>query len=190
MAGFTARHRRAGFASPAPSTSPKSGASSFSKSAAMRTEDMSKVIIMAGDNRLVVLAADIRELHNQQLVDLKSIGERAIIIGNMLIEAKAAVAHGQWLPWLAQTGLGERTAQRYMRLAKHGIKPDTVTDLGLNRTLASLSAGPLDFDMPGPGECLWLIVGPIKNDIAERLAWIWPDQRTDLAGFYWLVMVD
>lgn len=50
--------------------------------------------------------------------------------GDALLEAKAACRHGQWLPWLAETGIPERTAQRMMRLAAAGLKSDMVSDLG------------------------------------------------------------
>ena len=138
-------------------------------------------------NRLVALAADIKAEHSRQLVDVRAIGDRAIAIGNMLIEAKATVSHGGWLPWLAGTGLGERTAQRYMRLVTHGIKSDTVSDMGINRVLATISTAPIDFDMPSHGEVLWLTTGhPI-----ERVAWIWPVQNIDVYdGFYWFLMCD
>jgi hypothetical protein len=44
---------------------------------------------------------------------------RAIKIGQDLIDAKAKLDHGQWLPWLKdKCDLKERSAQRYMRLAE------------------------------------------------------------------------
>lgn len=46
---------------------------------------------------------------------------RAKRAGELLIAAKAKVAHGQWLPWLSANcpTLKERTARAYMRLAKN-----------------------------------------------------------------------
>lgn len=45
--------------------------------------------------------------------------QHALDAGHALIEAKALVAHGQWLQWLsANTQLGERIAQKYMRVAR------------------------------------------------------------------------
>jgi hypothetical protein len=44
---------------------------------------------------------------------------RAMKIGQDLIDAKAKLDHGQWLPWLKdKCDLKERSAQRYMRLAE------------------------------------------------------------------------
>ena len=43
----------------------------------------------------------------------------AIEVGRKLIEAKALLPHGQWLPWLKDhVGISERTAQDYMALAR------------------------------------------------------------------------
>jgi hypothetical protein len=40
--------------------------------------------------------------------------------GDLLLEAKAQVKHGQWRQWLAERcGMPERTASRYMRLARN-----------------------------------------------------------------------
>ena len=60
---------------------------------------------------------------------------RAMAAGDLLIEAKAMVQHGQWLPWLRDhCKISERTAQLYMRCAKNRIeieKSATVADLDL-----------------------------------------------------------
>jgi len=45
--------------------------------------------------------------------------ERSMAAGDILLEAKAQLGHGEWLPWLASCDISERTAQRYMRLARH-----------------------------------------------------------------------
>jgi Protein of unknown function (DUF3102) len=45
--------------------------------------------------------------------------EHAVECGRLLIQAKAQVAHGEWLPWIeANTTVHPRTAQVYMRLAR------------------------------------------------------------------------
>ena len=45
--------------------------------------------------------------------------EHAINAGRLLIEAKAQLAHGQWLPWLEDhCQVSERTAQAYMQCAR------------------------------------------------------------------------
>lgn len=56
----------------------------------------------------------------------RSITQAAIDIGYRLIEAKALAAHGEWMPWLAERGINQRTANRAMDLArKHKELVDT-----------------------------------------------------------------
>jgi hypothetical protein len=43
----------------------------------------------------------------------------AIEAGQKLIEAKALLPHGQWLPWLSKLGVAHRTAQDHMALARN-----------------------------------------------------------------------
>lgn len=86
----------------------------------------------AGSNRLPTLAAEIRAAHTGVLDAAKTAAERAIEAGNALLEAKELVKHGEWLPWLKEhCRLPERTSQFYMKIAKLGLKPATVADLGL-----------------------------------------------------------
>ena len=87
----------------------------------------------AGDNQLPVLAAEIRKAHADVQDAAKTAAERAIEAGHALIEAKALVKHGEWLPWLREhCALPERTAQVYMKIAGLGLKSATVAVLGLN----------------------------------------------------------
>jgi hypothetical protein len=52
--------------------------------------------------------------------DYRSSCEHAIRAGELLIEAKAALRHGEWLPWLSSNFRGSpRSAQTHMRLARH-----------------------------------------------------------------------
>src|SRR5262245_25009399 len=66
--------------------------------------------------------------------------------GQLLIEAKVQVAHGEWLDWLKAncSGISERTAQGYMRLARELPKLDSakaqrVADLPLRDALAAIA---------------------------------------------------
>ena len=66
--------------------------------------------------------------------------------GDLLIEAKAQVKHGQWLPWLSDhVQISERTAQLYIRLAKNRAEIEKaksamhVADLTLNEAAALLT---------------------------------------------------
>jgi hypothetical protein len=96
-------------------------------------------------NYLTDLAARIQALHQATTENLRRSVENAMACGDLLIEAKAQLKHGQWLPWLQDHCLiSERTAQLYMRTAKNRAiieamaKSATVADLTLNETAALL----------------------------------------------------
>jgi Protein of unknown function (DUF3102) len=92
-----------------------------------------------GDNRLAVLAAEVRTAHAGVLDAAKTVAERSVEAGKALIEAKSLVKHGEWLPWLKDhCQISERTAQLYMHVAKLGLDSQTVAEIGL-RTLANTS---------------------------------------------------
>jgi hypothetical protein len=99
---------------------------------------------VAGSNSLPELAARIRAEHEATGDALKSSINHSIAAGELLIEAKAKVPHGQWLPWLSDNcAISERTAQLYMRLAKNreaieGQIRNGVADLSLNEAAALL----------------------------------------------------
>ena len=72
-------------------------------------------------NRLPERAARIRAEHEACGAALKRGLQHAAAAGNMLIEAKAQLKHGEWLPWLRNhCGIPERTARRYMEIAGGG----------------------------------------------------------------------
>ena len=55
---------------------------------------------IATSNSLAHLAARIRSEHEAIATALKESVRHAIMAGELLIEAKGQVPHGQWLPWL------------------------------------------------------------------------------------------
>ncbi|MGI8805121.1 MAG: DUF3102 domain-containing protein [Thermoleophilaceae bacterium] len=64
------------------------------------------------------LAGRIRAEHELAQQALTSAVDHGVRCGLLLEQAKAGVAHGEWLPWLADNvEFSERTAQVYMRLA-------------------------------------------------------------------------
>lgn len=101
----------------------------------------SKTVAAAqGDNRLPMLAVVAREAHEGVLGAAKTAAERSIEAGNALLEAKALLPHGQWLPWLREhCNIPERTAQLYMKIAESGLKSAIVADIGLKMAASSLS---------------------------------------------------
>ena len=76
-----------------------------------------------------------------EILDAKRTGGEAILtIGRCLIEAKDMLPHGEWLPWLNdQVELSERTAQKFMRLAREWSNPSALTDLGATKALMLLA---------------------------------------------------
>ena len=93
-------------------------------------------------------------------------------MGQWLVKAKAATAHGDWLPALERQGIPERWAQRAMTLVNRGVKSDTVSYLGI-RTCLEMLAGSgrwSDYD-PMSGECV--------NKVAADCRWLCPDRHDE-----------
>jgi Protein of unknown function (DUF3102) len=67
-------------------------------------------------NYLPELAARIRAEHEATAAALRTSVEHGIAAGELLIEAKSKVPHGQWLPWLNENcSMSERSASHYRR---------------------------------------------------------------------------
>jgi hypothetical protein len=106
-------------------------------------------------NSLADLASKIRAAHNGVSMLLTRSVERACEAGDLLIEAKQQLDHGQWLPWLAESvEISERTARRYMRLARNrdAIEANrpSMSDLTINGVLAALSNPSVAVKRPRP----------------------------------------
>jgi hypothetical protein len=71
------------------------------------------------DQPLTMLAAEIAAAHQQARAAAQSTLEHARRAGELLIEAKARLPHGSWLPWLAEHcgAVSPRMAQYYMKIA-------------------------------------------------------------------------
>jgi hypothetical protein len=96
-----------------------------------------------GSNSLPDLAARIRLYHRKTSESLRESVQHAMDAGDLLIEAKAQLKHGQWLPWLSEhCAISERSAQLYMRVAKGRavieVKSAQFADLNLNQIAALL----------------------------------------------------
>lgn len=92
---------------------------------------------------LADLAARIRMEHEAAAASRRQGIGHALTAGELLLEAKAKVHHGEWLPWLRHyCGVSERSARRYMQLASHRAeieaKTATVADLTINWALEVL----------------------------------------------------
>lgn len=69
------------------------------------------------------LARRFRQHHGRSI-------EAWLAAAETLLEARETLKHGRWGPFLEACAIGERTAQRMVRVARTGVKPDTVTGLG------------------------------------------------------------
>jgi hypothetical protein len=112
---------------------------------------------------LDALADKINAEHDACRATMQKGLEHALKAGQLLMEAKSGLAHGEWLPWL-QTNcpdISERTAQRYMRLAENGDE------------LEAKSATVADLTMRAAEEALTTPRGIEGNDppVAPRLSW-------------------
>ena len=79
-----------------------------------------------------------------EILRLKQDAGNAILsIGQRLIEAKAMLPHGEWLPWLTeQVEFSERTARNFMRLAREWTNRQALADLGAAKALTLLALPP------------------------------------------------
>lgn len=131
-------------------------------------------------NSLTVLAAEIRSAMNVSASAEKTAISAAIVAGRLLNDAKAGCLHGEWLPFLTRARVPERQAQRYMRLASSGLKPDTVSDLGgIKATLRWLEG----LRLPEPDEYLLVSLDGFAAVMREPAAIVWRDP----AGFLFSV---
>jgi len=70
----------------------------------------------------------------------------AIECGRLLLQAKESVGHGQWMKWLENHfPASVRTAQNYMRLARHEANAQAAAHLGVDGALRTL-APPKQFE--------------------------------------------
>ena len=94
---------------------------------------------------LVSLAAQINAAHENACSSVRTALEHAREAGDLLLEAKRQLGHGAWLRWLRQhcTAVSERTAQKYMQLARElprlTAKAPRVADLSLREAIHLVS---------------------------------------------------
>lgn len=97
---------------------------------------MSEELMMsaAGEERSITTITD-------EIIFYKGVGGQAVIeIGKRLMEAKAQLKHGEWLPWLSEkVEFSETSAQNFMRVAREYGNTQLVGDLGVSKALALLA---------------------------------------------------
>ncbi len=126
----------------------------------------------AGDNRLPELRDLVQGVHADALRHATIAAERAVTAGGLLAEAKALCAHGAWGPFLAETGIPERSAQRYLALHRLAFTPAIVADLG---GVAAAAAWGSDARLPRVGAALAGRVGGWASPDATPLALVWAE---------------
>lgn len=57
-------------------------------------------------------------------MNTQAAGMHILQIGQDMLDAKALLDHGQWLPWLQSVGYSPRTAENWMRIARE-VSPDS-----------------------------------------------------------------
>lgn len=83
---------------------------------------------------------DIEAITGEILEAKRAGGEAILTIGQRLIEAKALLSEGEWLPWLAEkVDFSPRTAQRFMRLAREWSDATALSHLGASKALQLLA---------------------------------------------------
>lgn len=92
-------------------------------------------------NSLADLADRLKDTNAETTAAHRAGADGALRAGRLLVEAKAACAHGEWLPFLERAGIAERSARNFMTLARSGLISATVADLGgVKAALAFLSS--------------------------------------------------
>lgn len=122
------------------------------------------MVTVAGEQLATRLAGEIRAEHEQAQEAFASAVEHAVRCGELLLEAKAQVGHGGWGAWLDEHfPASRRSAQGYMRLARHGAEAQALAHLGVEGALRELAAPPPDREPLAPDE-------PLAPEERARLA--------------------
>lgn len=149
------------------------------------------------DEPTATLAAEINEAHAAARRATLSALEHARRCGELLIEAKGRLPHGEWLSWLEMhTAVSERTSQLYIRLAKRWgelqAKTQRVADLPLRDALALLAepeqVARADEDHPTVDASPFLPLDgcALAGKFGDDLVLIEPSDRE---GFYFLTVM-
>lgn len=95
-----------------------------------------RAAVPEAERTIETITAEILELK-------KKAGDAILGIGRRLNEAKTLLSHGEWQTWLEErVEFSERTAQRFMRLAREWSNPTALSDLGATKALVLLALPP------------------------------------------------
>jgi hypothetical protein len=102
------------------------------------------ILDLSLSNSLTDLAARIRSEHDAATGAMRRTLEHAMAAGDLLLEAKAQLKHGQWGPWLAEhCGVPYSTSALYMKLARRRAEIEQISnvrDLSLRGAVGLLTA--------------------------------------------------
>lgn len=86
---------------------------------------------------------DIETITSEILQRKQDAGNAILDIGRLLIEAKEMLPHGEWLPWLeCRVDFTDRTARKFMKLAREWTNRKALSDLGATKALTLLALPP------------------------------------------------
>jgi len=160
--------------------------------------------------RLQELAETVKKEHALAGASVSDALAHALAAGTALIEAKAAVAHGEWLVWLkVHATIPERTAQRYMGLAEKHMRPrpsprapkpyhlpesksDMMADLTAMRSLTHQvkASERMRADLAELAQAAVLDEMEAAEEITTRSRWRNPSRRGKLQGSPTFTQVD
>ncbi|RWA93635.1 MAG: hypothetical protein EOQ31_00615 [Mesorhizobium sp.] len=136
-------------------------------------------------NSLADLAEQVRQAAAESDTAERTSVSRALDAGQMLVTAKVACEHGQWLPFLSRANIHERRARRLMQLARSGLNSDIVSDLGgIGAALAFTSK----WQLPSFEQSLF-IYDPEDGEtsVGRGVGYVWEDHQH--RGYYHIGMI-
>lgn len=105
--------------------------------------DISKYAQTLGTAAVPAAERDIETITSEILKLKQDAGSAILGIGQRLMEAKAMLSHGEWLPWLEdRVDFSVRTANNFMRLAKEWTNSQALANLGATKALTLLALPP------------------------------------------------
>jgi hypothetical protein len=88
----------------------------------------------------VAITRSIDEIGASLRLNMMDMVNRAIAIGQDLIDAKELLGHGNFMPWLKKFGISTSTASNYMRVAREITPGSRLSTLPYSKALALLAA--------------------------------------------------
>jgi 5-methylcytosine-specific restriction endonuclease McrA len=87
------------------------------------------------------IAGEIIALHGEIITAARTSLDKAVRIGELLVEQKARLHHGRWLPWIKEhLPFSQQTASNYIRVYSNRAKLPTVGNLELTDAYRLLAA--------------------------------------------------